>query len=633
MCDLNVDPWTEIAVDLNLFWDRQTPGLPMKHPVTSVRAIMGAQCWEYDIITPTATGTETATLGTQSMTLVQTATDSITQTISPVQVDATTATGTETVPVEGVPTPTFALQEVMATATQQSATKTEVVPTPTTTPVIAAPDSLLPTSVTDNQRVVSGTVGVGLMVSGLLSGSAGSTPALGKMALLMQLDCNSYIQGGNQGDPLPWELHPIGRPIGTHRGSYEVGAMVYNTTIILTFLCLLLLCALIVKRVKGLGSYREAMAQVRCPCLVYIPIMFLMQGIAFAAPKLLLRPEKLPFLSVALAGTFIIILIGGPILLYFTLLRARHFKAYNQIDLEVVNGTGFMGKLKRVLLGDKAWFSAEESPDFVQLYGVVFDSNRDGMQAWCIFDAYHIIFIGMATAMKPSAVVTCHARNFALVAAMLLYFVVVAVYHPFSARFDNIATSIISLLMLVAVLLMSIGIASPSDPIFSGAAYFFVASTYVLLVKAVYDIAAYTMTFTCSSPKRLEAVDFDAELLEDTNDFSSFSHPLLRCSDHLDDGRNDKGNSSINTAEHLETETDTDGLAAADNVVPVRRVHTLSLPDASFRLRSAQNTSPIFALPLSTGSFVLQRPTMPTQDHPASSPALSVATIMTHADL
>eukprot|EP01060_Flectonema_neradi_P025141 TRINITY_DN33980_c0_g1_i1.p1 TRINITY_DN33980_c0_g1~~TRINITY_DN33980_c0_g1_i1.p1 ORF type:complete len:764 (+),score=109.77 TRINITY_DN33980_c0_g1_i1:129-2420(+) len=374
----------------------------------------------------------------------------------------------------------------------------------TETIVIVEKKETIPTDLTTTRQEIAKATAAVAMIAGIASGSVSGTPNLGKMAVLMQLNCDIEGLTEDDGAPLPWELHPLSIAIGTGKERYEVGSIVCNVGLLVGFALLfwifagvkyLVLYLLGSKKSFKNNSVELTLAHLRYPGMVYVPGMFLLQGISFSSAKIIFHPTDRSAYSIIIAAVALTATLVIPVLVWHLLLRARSFHAVKYIDPKGTEST-LKSRCWKFMFGTHMWVSTRGF--FVEKYGVIFEPMKDGMQSWAIFEAYHVVLIGALAAYEAKDTVVCHVRNFTLSFSLLVYFILAMRYSPFSGLPDNLLCKGVSFALLLAVVILTFGILEPTedaDALFITAGWIFIIATFLLLIKMFYDLILYAATF------------------------------------------------------------------------------------------------------------------------------------------
>ncbi|KAJ9451517.1 hypothetical protein DIPPA_14038 [Diplonema papillatum] len=226
---------------------------------------------------------------------------------------ATFAPATRAPAAKAVPTfppRTAAPPPPLAASTRVPPTGSPPTDAPTQAPVKPAPATV-------NKEEISTVVHVA---------SIGVSPTAGKLAVLKNLNCQVEDIDLVDAEPLDWELHPLGLPLGSTKQRYFAGAVVYNCVLVL-FLIALQLLASVYFRFRDGHSFFEAGASVRYPSLAFVPLMFLYQGTTLAATNLVYRPSNGDALTTTIGGLALLACAWLPFSLYWYLLRPFVFAA------------------------------------------------------------------------------------------------------------------------------------------------------------------------------------------------------------------------------------------------------------------------------------------------------------------
>eukprot|EP01062_Namystynia_karyoxenos_P078961 TRINITY_DN8223_c0_g1_i1.p1 TRINITY_DN8223_c0_g1~~TRINITY_DN8223_c0_g1_i1.p1 ORF type:complete len:1248 (+),score=160.64 TRINITY_DN8223_c0_g1_i1:80-3823(+) len=352
--------------------------------------------------------------------------------------------------------------------------------------------------------------------SGAASAAVGlaSTGNAGKIAVLANIDC--VIDDVDLGDaePLDWEFHPVGQPIGSHVHMYFLGAVLFNTVVIVAFACALGVGIATVS--WGLGRpLAEAAGDLKCPGLCYLPIMFLLQGTSLAASNMAFHPGRAPG-AVAIAGwTYLLICVALPGVLWFTILRGTRFRACTVRDPRLYKThipgqpkplQGTKRKFYKWVFGTTVWVTAPPigcemsqlnvNDFFVEQLGLFFESYRGSKHWFILAEMGNMIALSVLAVLPVGNPAACHLRNSAIVLLLAAFLFLIFRHRPYQSQLDNVVAVMMALMMLVSVLLNTIAIiiGKPGDLVdvlLMGSADLLLVSAIMLMVKACYDLSFY----------------------------------------------------------------------------------------------------------------------------------------------
>ena len=352
------------------------------------------------------------------------------------------------------------------------------------------------------------------LVSGI-NGAAGSAGGAKLAVLIDSIDCQVEDVDLAASEPLDWEFHPLGWPIGTTYHKYFLGAVIFNTLLILSLLGLLWLVKYALQ-VRGNFHGSQAAGNVKCPGLTYIPFIFLFQGVSLAASSLAFFPDRADALCGFVGWAYFLACLSAPFLLYYYLLRKAVFKAVPVNDPRLVkseklvsNGEKSLPILKgwkRVAytcaFGEKIWITDSDDRNnyFVERYGVVFESYRGGMQYFALAEMITMLGLSVFSAWKPGSDTACHVRNSLICLLLLLFFLAVLLLRPYMSALDNLVSALMAFMMMTAIMLVSLAIAINStaqqvtiDNMREVAGALLMATALLFLLHAIYDLVFYCM--------------------------------------------------------------------------------------------------------------------------------------------
>ena len=335
--------------------------------------------------------------------------------------------------------------------------------------------------------------------AGSLGGmSLGGLATGGKLAMLSNFGCQVDDIDLETGKKLDWEFHPLAFGVGSGAHQYMVGASIANPLFVIVFAGVLYAVAAGISRAAGIELER-ALGFLRSPGITFIPFMFLLQGTCLVSASMGLPPD---FSQAATGYAFVLTVacIMSPLLLYGGVVRHVPSCAVPQPDLKLsAPGTKLLGwrrKLYVLVYGDVVWVSVGEESYFAERYGVVFESYRAGKTGWMVLETSMMVFVALLSVWQPPHDTHCTARNILFCAMFIGYFLALAVFRPYAPLLDNLIMGTVGFLMMVAVVAMSVGIATKvasGSPLLQIAAWCLVVSAYLTLAKAVLDLFLYSL--------------------------------------------------------------------------------------------------------------------------------------------
>eukprot|EP01065_Artemidia_motanka_P035610 TRINITY_DN4351_c0_g2_i1.p1 TRINITY_DN4351_c0_g2~~TRINITY_DN4351_c0_g2_i1.p1 ORF type:complete len:1489 (+),score=423.54 TRINITY_DN4351_c0_g2_i1:2-4468(+) len=335
-------------------------------------------------------------------------------------------------------------------------------------------------------------------VAGLAVGFAAGGNA-GKLAVLTSVSCTVEDVDLAGAEPIDWEFHPIGAPVGSHYHRYFLGALIFNLVILVGLLAILLaLAGVMVSFFKV--PFLKACGSVKCPGMVFIPMMFLMQGTSLAASNMSFFPQRAPGAVAALGWIGLCLCAATPLLLWWLLLRPSRFNArlVPAPRLEGNKMSGWKRSAYMFTFGKKVWTTgtAPGSPEdfFVERWGPVFESYREGFQWFGCVELSSLLGLSIFAAWQPAPGAGCHARNFMMVAFLGGYLALIVIKKPYLALLDHIISTFLAGAMFAAVFSIALSIylseAGSSVPFLSQfAVKMLLISCFVMLFKALYDLS------------------------------------------------------------------------------------------------------------------------------------------------
>eukprot|EP01062_Namystynia_karyoxenos_P080375 TRINITY_DN8648_c0_g1_i1.p1 TRINITY_DN8648_c0_g1~~TRINITY_DN8648_c0_g1_i1.p1 ORF type:complete len:1282 (+),score=207.74 TRINITY_DN8648_c0_g1_i1:135-3980(+) len=379
-------------------------------------------------------------------------------------------------------------------------------PTAPATPAPAANASFSGGGLSEAQKkTLKGGRTAAAAVSAASLGAAGAN--VGKLAILSNLDCEVEDVDLSGAEPLDWEFHPVQVPIGSHDQKYFVGAVVFNPLICIGVL-LVLLCVAGLQVTMCAQEWPQARGNMRSPGLVYIPVLFLLQGTSLSAGDLVYHPSTA--LLTLLGWVVLVACFALPGLLYWTLLRDKAFMASSVSDPRLCQGaaefvaesggdqhaqlSGWKRKAYLFCFGPKIWVSTHPPTYFAEQYGVCFESYREGRQWFCCVEQGSVLGVSALAAWRPEDEAPCHIRNTLLCLLFAIFIVLVVRLRPYASRLDFVVSVTLAVMMLLAILSITISIMVGGSPgLLTIAAINLFASCVLLAAKCVWDIVAYSI--------------------------------------------------------------------------------------------------------------------------------------------
>ena len=362
------------------------------------------------------------------------------------------------------------------------------------------------------------------------------------------------------------EFHPIRAGIGNGKQKYFVGAVVYNTLIILGFAVFQFICVLILQCTNKM-SYKEGRAMMKAPGLCVIPFLCLLQGTSLSASNMAIYPENIGmrFLGIIVAIVYVVLTPAG---IFYFILRKKKFKATTIPDprLEEKAGDsalmGWKRKLYIFCFGTRIWISKVENAPmeidafddelgpskassayagwFVERFGPIFETYKDGKQYWALTEIFCILSLSLIAAWHPRSDASCHTRNVLISLLFFLLLVFVSYQRPFMSALDNLVGILMAFLMFGGILCMSIGFAANKDPsLYEAAGRLLNGALMLLICKAVYDLFLYAYDIYVGRRKKVrdnvrEHGMIDEETLSNDVDGVHIKAPLLLNGDSAD---------------------------------------------------------------------------------------------------
>ena len=348
-------------------------------------------------------------------------------------------------------------------------------------------------------------------IGGLTSMSPGGVAAGGKIAAIANFGCQVEDIDLEAGATLDWEFHPTTIALGTSTLKYFKGAALMNPVIIIASFVFLFSLGFMI-RMGFEMTWGQALGNVRTPGMLFIPFMFVLPGTSLVSARLALPPDFSDGFGVY--GLFLMIgCLVSPLFVYFFVCRNLSLGATTVPDprlndytnmsntnlmeeptVPVKQYTGAKRILYKIAFGERVWVSVGEDSYFVEQYGVVFESYKEGRTWWVIIEVSTIICVGLLSSWHPSSPQECNSRNGIFTALFGVFFLLLLFIRPYASMFDAVLMGAVAGLMFVAVLMMTIGIANEvpaTSALYVMAGVLLLVTTILTFIKAAFDIVAY----------------------------------------------------------------------------------------------------------------------------------------------
>ncbi|KAJ9469007.1 hypothetical protein DIPPA_13058 [Diplonema papillatum] len=424
-----------------------------------------------------------------------------------------------------------------------------------------APDRRASSSfVPENERGrISAAVSLAASASAFTGGLGGS------LVMMKGFTCEVDDVDVQEAVPLDWEFHPTRLAFGTTQRKYLLGAVIMNPVIILASMAVLFGVASAIQRLRR-KTWRCAQGIVRAPGFLQLPTMFLVQGTTLVAARLAFFPEGQP--AVALIGWAVLLVCTVlPALVYWFVIREIPVQCAFVADPKLVPGspfltpvtaasremsadapyTGWRRSLSIFLRGDKIAVNNDPASFFAERWEHLCEAFRPGWAAFALVESYQMITLAWLSAWRPSSHQACNIRNTLICILLFVFTSAVISTRPFSAPVDNCVTSVLSVLMFSAMLLMTVGIwvhAGAGNGFFVVSSYLLFVTAIVVFMKAILDILLYAADMysarrrkvRTASRKRLNSLPHPSYMDSDntTNSLSStIGSPVEHLRTHL----------------------------------------------------------------------------------------------------
>eukprot|EP01062_Namystynia_karyoxenos_P005075 TRINITY_DN11790_c0_g1_i8.p2 TRINITY_DN11790_c0_g1~~TRINITY_DN11790_c0_g1_i8.p2 ORF type:complete len:535 (+),score=97.87 TRINITY_DN11790_c0_g1_i8:3416-5020(+) len=295
-----------------------------------------------------------------------------------------------------------------------------------------------------------------------------------RVAILLVFNCFVDDLDLEHDEKLDVEFHPIGVPIGSHHQKYFVGAIVFNSGIVLALAAVLLLGSTVQARADGARICpppSEYQARFRFPSFPFLPFEFLAQGTALAAAHCAFFPSRGEGVTQPLGVLVLAALALGPPIIWWVMLRGPRFHALSMPDPWLAKRDTRTGSLRtrayRLLYGSTVWVSTVDY--FVERHGMMFEM-------YCPEDQF-----------------ACNARNFLVSGVLVLYLVGLNVVRPYLSPLTHVLQCAIALQNAVAIALIAAGLAFDDHPgLLRGGAVMLVVSACFQFAFLCCEILAYS---------------------------------------------------------------------------------------------------------------------------------------------
>ena len=318
-------------------------------------------------------------------------------------------------------------------------------------------------------------------ISAIASSAASPTAAVavGKLVLVSgTMHCHMEDVDLNGTEPLDWEHHPTGIPMGLGDKRYFMGAIICNMTAIIVGFAL---CWVFVTVRKCDTVYG----------IMVIPSLFLLPGTLLSSVHVVFTGgiANPPQLLVGVLGTIVSLCL--PLVLWERILKEDAFHATTVPDTTVPT------RLSRILFGNRAWVSLHSDTQFVSKYRVCFETYREEKRWFVLVEIGVIVGLAVLSVWKPTAS-SCIVRNLFIVCLSCAYCGVVVVWGPHLMPIDNVISALNAIALAVAVSLMTATLAHLSEDSmhsrlqdYSLPNTLLEVSAYCVAAKALCDAAVY----------------------------------------------------------------------------------------------------------------------------------------------
>ncbi|KAJ9473111.1 Circumsporozoite protein [Diplonema papillatum] len=363
-------------------------------------------------------------------------------------------------------------------------------------------------------------------------GAVSTGPAAAKLIIVKDFGCSVDDVDLEEAEELEWEIHPTRVGFGSGSRTYFMGALVMNPLVLAAGVVLLAVAADVTQRVLNV-EWLRACALVRLPGVLYVPFLFLYQGTSLVSARLAFHPEETVEMT-PFAVFMLSICILTPLFIYYFVLRKvtvlalcvadpsvgesgqhrqpRPAKDDEGHDRPALPRRTALQAAQAFVMGDRMWVSTTEDTHFADRYGAFFGALRRERIWFPVVEMWSMVGLSLLSAWPTDTTVSCNARNVLVCLLFLAFLAVLIVYRPYIAAFENIAAAVMSATTLIALVLMTLGIAveaADESGYFVAASYFLLATTLLVLCKAVWDLVAvtYSIVVDCRSDYRRQRED------------------------------------------------------------------------------------------------------------------------------
>ena len=357
---------------------------------------------------------------------------------------------------------------------------------------------------------------IAVAVGSILQLSATSLGGLGILVLLSSLDCTrpsrSFIAASNQTAPVPpWQVYPLGIPLGTTYHRYYVGCVVVNGLLMGAAFALLfaLRC---MRYVRG------------CSGLVVMPAALLMPGTAAAASRLALFYADAP-LHTGLFG--VATLVGcmlSPFFLWKHVLQSDVFEAVSVQDQKATSPVFVF------FYGDEFWASPSSSSRFTDAYRTCFEPFREGRHTFYVYELLLVVVVALLSVWRATVESTlpCHIRDGAISFLVGVFWMALVWARPYASCFSNLAAVVQYALLLAACIVRSV---APRDADHAdadsaeddAASILFATAAYYLMTKTMADLVMFFIEGRRRRTRSTLAIA-DLDSLDDTHYSARSTH-------------------------------------------------------------------------------------------------------------
>ena len=241
----------------------------------------------------------------------------------------------------------------------------------------------------------------------------------------------------------------------------------------------------------GGHTFSKSCAIMRFPSFSVFPFIVLFQPITTPAFTLLYYVHTAKGILAAAGGLFFL---AGGVFWISRVLRPALFNSH----CELVTTTGKKGKVWRWLLGVAQWSSMHltRCNHYERKYSLIFKDFSQRCRWFMLVDLTTLFIISAVGAILPKKTAECAVQAVVMTVVEVLFFIAIVKLDPFLARLDHFhllsvtGCQIVGIIFALATLLLDDS-NSAKESTAMASRVFLLASTMLVLVKAIFDVAVF----------------------------------------------------------------------------------------------------------------------------------------------